>query len=166
MLPQGLTREGLEVVNLALEAGVHLAGVSVMAMDYGDSAAPPALKSMGPYAIDAAEATKGQLDALFAAHGQSFGWDQLGVTPMIGVNDVTSETFSLAAAALLETFARDRGLGLLSMWSLGRDNPGVLGQVTATHSGLAEASGSFATLWGDYGSDPVLQAAASGPDPD
>ena len=165
VLPQGLTHEGLEVVNLALEAGVRLAGVNVMAMDYGDSAAPPALKSMGAYAIDAAEATKGQLDALFAAHGQSFGWDQLGVTPMIGVNDVTSEVFTLADAALLESFARDRGLGLLSMWSLGRDNPGVLGQVTATHSGLAEASGSFATLWGDYGSDPVLQAEASGTDP-
>ncbi|MEB3264034.1 MAG: cellulose binding domain-containing protein [Synechococcus sp.] len=162
VLPQGLTREGLEAVELALQAGVRLAGVNVMAMDYGDSAAPPSLKTMGAYAIDAAEATHAQLVTLFAAHGQGFGWGQMGVTPMIGVNDVTSEVFTLADAELLENFARQRGLGLLSMWSLGRDNPGPLGQVTATHSGLAEASGSFATLWGDYGSDPVAISAGGG----
>jgi hypothetical protein len=156
VLPQGLTADGLNTVRIALEQGARIDGVNVMAMDYGDNAAPPALKSMGAYAIDAATATHGQLVDLFAAAGQSFGWGQLGVTPMIGTNDVTTEVFTLADAQLLEDFARDKGLGMLSMWSLTRDNPGTVGQVTATHAGLDTPAGSFATLFGDYGSDPLL----------
>jgi hypothetical protein len=156
VLPAGLTNDGLNVVRLALEQGVQLAGVNVMAMDYGDSAAPPQLKSMGEYALDAANNTHSQLVPLFASYGQSFGWQKLGVTPMIGTNDVTTEVFTLADAQLLEDFARINGLGMLSMWSLTRDNPGPIGQVTATHAGLDTPAGSFATLFGDYGSDPVL----------
>jgi len=40
VLPQGLTGDGLTVVRQALAAGVKLDGVNLMAMDYGDSAAP------------------------------------------------------------------------------------------------------------------------------
>jgi chitinase len=164
VLPQGLTAEGLNTVRIALEQGARIDGVNVMAMDYGDSAAPPALNSMGAYAIEAATATHRQLVDLFAAAEQRFGWQQLGVTPMIGTNDVTTEVFTLADAQLLEDFARDKGLGMLSMWSLTRDNPGTVGQVTATHAGLKTPAGSFATLFGDYGRDPALSGpGASGP---
>jgi len=156
VLPQGLTAEGLNTVRIALEQGARIDGVNVMAMDYGDSAAPPALNSMGAYAIDAATATHRQLVDLFAAAGQSFSWQQLGVTPMIGTNDVTTEVFTLADAQLLEDFARDKGLGMLSMWSLTRDNPGTVGQVTPTHAGINTPAGSFAALFGDYGRDPAL----------
>ena len=156
VLPQGLTAEGLNTVRIALEQGARIDGVNVMAMDYGDSAAPPALNSMGAYAIEAATNTHSQLVGLFAAAGQSFSWRQLGVTPMIGTNDVTTEVFTLADAQLLEDFARDKGLGMLSMWSLTRDNPGTVGQVTPTHAGLDTPAGSFTTLFGDYGRDPVL----------
>jgi chitinase len=78
VLPQGLTAAGVNTVRLALAAGVAVDGVNVMAMDYGDSAAPPALKSMGAYAIDAAVSTYGQLQPLFAAAGQTLGWNQMG----------------------------------------------------------------------------------------
>jgi chitinase len=111
-------------------------GVNVMAMDYGDSAAPPQLKSMGAYAIDAANTTFAQLTNLFASQGKSFGWNQLGVTPMLGVNDITSEVFTIQDAEQLEIFARERGLGMLSMWSTNRDNPGAAGQVSNNHAGL------------------------------
>jgi hypothetical protein len=161
VLPQGLTSDGLNVVRLALDAGVKLDGVNVMAMDYGDSAAPPGVKTMGQYAIDAAIATFSQLSQGFASKGQGFGWNQLGVTPMIGVNDVTSEVFSTADAQVLEDFANSRGLGMLAMWSVARDNPGPLGQVTATHSGLSAPAGSFNAIWGDYGSDPVIAPAST-----
>ena len=161
VLPQGLTGDGLNTVRIALEQGARIAGVNVMAMDYGDNAAPPELQSMGAYAIDAANATHSQLVELFAAAGQSFGWDQLGVTPMIGTNDVTTEVFTLDDAQLLEEFARAQGLGMLSMWSLTRDNPGTIGQVTATHAGLDTPAGSFATLFGAYGSDPALSGAVA-----
>jgi len=135
-------------------------------MDYGDSAAPPALKTMGAYAIDAAVSTYGQLQPLFAAAGRSFGWNQMGLTPMLGVNDIPSEVFRLEDAALVEAFAREKGLGMLSMWSLNRDAPGPTGQLANTHAGLSGiAPGAFSTVWGDYGSDPLLNASGTTPTP-
>jgi len=162
VLPQGLTGDGLTVVRQALAAGVKLDGVNLMAMDYGDSAAPPTRQSMGQYAIDAANASFRQLSDLFRSYGQGFGWNQLGLTPMIGVNDVTTELFSTADATVVETFARQQGLGMLSMWSIARDQPGPMGRVEATHSGTANASGSYGAIWGDYGSDPLISGGTSG----
>jgi len=81
---------------------------------------------------------------------------------MIGVNDVTSELFSTADATVVETFARQQGLGMLSMWSIARDQPGPMGRVEATHSGTANASGSYGAIWGDYGSDPLISGGTSG----
>lgn len=161
VLPQGLTQDGLNTVKAALQAGVQVDGVNVMAMDYGDSAAPPQLKSMGAYAIDAANTTFAQLTNLFASQGKSFGWNQLGVTPMLGVNDITSEVFTIQAAEQLEIFAREKGLGMLSMWSINRDNPGAAGQVSNNHAGLPViAAGGYSSVWGDYGSDPVISSVA------
>ena len=160
VLPQGLTREGLTVVGQALDAGVRLDGINLMTMDYGDSAAPPSAKSMGAYAIDAANSSYQQLSSLFATHGLGFGWNQLGMTPMIGVNDVRTEVFTLADAQQVEDFARSKGVGMLSMWSLARDTPGPIGQVGPSNSGLAVPAGSFAALFGDYGTDPVIGAVA------
>ena len=162
VLPQGLTQDGVNAVRIALTSGVKVDGVNVMAMDYGDSAAPPALKSMGEYAIDAANATFAQMTTLFTSQGQTFGWNQLGVTPMLGVNDVTSEVFTLQDADRLETFARAKGLGMLSMWSINRDNPGPAGQLSNFHTGIASMSaGGFSLTWGDYGSDPAIVGAVT-----
>ncbi|MGE3659547.1 MAG: Calx-beta domain-containing protein, partial [Mycolicibacterium sp.] len=154
VLPTGLTHDGRNVVSKALDAGVKLDGVNVMAMDYGESAAPtsgPNAKTMGAYAILAAESTYAQMSTLFAQHGQQFGWNQLGVTPMIGVNDVITEIFTVADAQALEHFAHTKGLGMLSMWSVARDTPGSLGQASPTASGLNIPAGSFSNVWNDYG---------------
>ena len=164
VLPTGLTADGIDVVRTALAAGVKLDGVNVMAMDYGESAAPtsgPNAQTMGAYAIAAAEATKGQLDGLFAQFGKGFSWNMVGVTPMIGVNDITSEVFTLADAQLLEDFARSKGLGMLSMWSIARDNPGSLGTASPTASGLNASAGSFSAIFRDYGSQNSLSLGGS-----
>ncbi|MGB7357632.1 MAG: Calx-beta domain-containing protein [Mycobacterium sp.] len=164
VLPTGLTADGLRVVRSAVTAGVKLDGVNVMAMDYGESAAPtsgPNAKTMGAYAIDAAQATYAQLSSLYGEYGQQFGWNQLGVTPMIGVNDVTTEVFTVADAQALEDFARSTGLGMLSMWSVARDTPGSFGQATPSASGLDVPAGSFGNVFNDYGTTSVV----SGPPP-
>ena len=165
VLPSGLTPDGVNVVAKALEAGVKLDGVNVMAMDYGESAAPtsgPNAKTMGAYAIQTAESTHAQLTSLFAQHGQEFGWNQLGVTPMIGVNDVITEVFTVADAQALEDFARSVGLGMLSMWSVARDNPGSLGQASPTASGLDIPAGSFSSIWNDYGTINEMDLPSGG----
>lgn len=164
VLPSGLTADGLTVVRTAIEAGVKLDGVNIMAMDYGESAAPtsgPNAKTMGAWAIQAAESTYAQLTSLYAGYGQTFGWNQLGVTPMIGVNDVLTEVFTVADSQALEDFARARGLGMLSMWSLNRDHPGNLGQATTNTSGTNTPTGGFSAVFNDYGTVTPI----SGPPP-
>lgn len=125
VLPTGLTPDGVNVLDSALAAGVDIAGVNIMAMDYGDSAAPEPDGRMGAYAIQAAESLHAQLGALYAARGIGVSeaglWRKVGVTPMIGLNDVVTETFTLSDAAELRAFAEDKGFGLLSMWSANRD---------------------------------------------
>ena len=67
---------------------------------------------------------------------------------------VTSEVFRTSDAQLLEDFARNKGIGMLAMWSASRDNPGTLGQVSETTSGLSDPAGSFSRIFNNYGRDP------------
>ncbi len=165
VLPTGLTSDGLKVVDSALKAGVNLAGVNVMAMDYGESAAPTAgtaAKSMGAYAIQSAESTYAQLTKLYGGYGKTFGYGQLGVTPMLGVNDITSEVFNLADAQAVEDYARTKGLGMIGLWSVTRDTPGPLGVSMYTHSGMSVPAGSFAKIFNDYGTVNALKYPTGG----
>jgi hypothetical protein len=127
VLPTGLTPDGVALVDDALAEGVALAGVNVMTMDYGDSAAPAPSGKMGDYAIAAVTALKAQLAAAYAKHGAPKSdaelWAMIGATPMIGLNDVTTERFEVADATKLAAFAQKNGLGEVSMWSLNRDHP-------------------------------------------
>ena len=67
VLPTGLTAGGLGVLSNALAHGVEIGWVNIMAMDYGEWAAPDPEGMMAEYAIEAAEATLAQLQALFRA---------------------------------------------------------------------------------------------------
>jgi len=126
VLPSGLTSDGVALIDDALGAGVDIGGINVMAMDYGDSAAPDPDGQMGEYAIEAATSLHDQMVSAWARAGLSTSsdalWAKVGVTPMIGLNDVTTETFTLDDAATLRAFSDSTGIGLLSMWSVNRDH--------------------------------------------
>lgn len=127
VLPSGLTADGVNVVASALANGVDLAGVNIMAMDYGASAAPNPAGQMGTYAIAAATSVHAQLMAAYAAAAQPLtpaqAWRKVGVTPMIGQNDVPGEVFTLADAAQVVAFAETVDLPLVAFWSMTRDQP-------------------------------------------
>ncbi len=147
VLPTGLTSDGLYVIQSAIEAGVDIDVVNVMAMDYGDSAAPDPDGQMGDYAIQAAENTYEQILAL--------GIDTdvtMGVTPMIGYNDVTTEVFYLSDAATLLSWAQSSSeVSLLSMWSVSRDNGDCdVGTVSAKCSGLEIEDYAYTTVFQNY----------------
>ncbi len=126
VLPSGLTADGLYVLQSALKYGVQLAGVNIMTMDYGDSAAPNPQGQMGEYAIQAANSLFGQLQTLYGTTKTSAQlWEMVGITPMIGLNDDTSEVFDEAAAQQVTAFAQQKGIGRISMWSLNRDTQGT-----------------------------------------
>jgi chitinase len=119
--PDGLRPEALALVRTTLGQGVDLAGVNVMAMDFGGSAHEDMVGSI----TKAATATHEQLGALYAGAGQSLDeaalWRRVGVTVMIGQNDVPAERLTVEGAATVAAFARRSGVGRLSMWSLNRD---------------------------------------------
>lgn len=121
--PTGLEANALYVLQSARKYGVKFSTVNIMAMDYGDANAPKPAGKMGTYAIQAATSVYGQLRTLLGAGpSNSQLWGMIGVTPMIGKNDVADEVFDLNAARQLTTFATKKGVGELSMWSLDRDN--------------------------------------------
>jgi chitinase len=53
-------------------------------------------------------------------------WGKVGITPMIGQNDVLGEKFTLDDAAAVNQFAVANHVGLMSMWSMNRDANCVL----------------------------------------
>lgn len=107
----GLTANGLSVLQNAAQHGVKVSLVNIMAMDYGGSA--PA-NQMGQNAIAAAQATEQKLPIQA----------KLGVTIMLAQNDTAGEIFTTQDAKILVNFAKgDSHIGLLSMWALRRDRP-------------------------------------------
>ncbi|WP_277973304.1 chitinase [Pantoea agglomerans] len=120
VLPDGLTQDGVNLLQSAQENGVKLADVNLMAMDYGgayDTKAGDQL-DMAQAAIDAATNTHNQMLSLGITD------TKIGLTPMIGMNDDTKEIFTLDDASRLAQYASQNSdvIGRLSMWSLGRDN--------------------------------------------
>lgn len=120
--PGGLSEASLGVVKSVVAAGVELTHVNLMTMDYGDYYSKG--KQMGDLAISALEGTKAQLQASIPGLGEDAAYRMLGVTPMIGVNDVQSEVFSLADAATVAAFVKQKHLGLVAFWAINRDQPG------------------------------------------
>lgn len=129
----GLTAAGLDVVGATLAGGVKLTGVNVMAMDFGDAAHPTG--DMLAATESAMTSAVGQVADAYGAHGVTLDeterWSRLGVTVMIGQNDVDGEVFTLGNAQGLAVFAMAKGVGRVSFWSLNRDAP-----CDATFSGV------------------------------
>jgi chitinase len=122
--PDGLTADGLEAVRATLAAGVQLRGVNVMTMDFGGDSGTPDMLALATSALNA---THKQLSDLYLRLGvqltSSQVWSRIGATPMIGQNDVDAERFTLDDARGLASFAVEKGLGRVSMWSINRDAP-------------------------------------------
>jgi hypothetical protein len=162
VLPTGLDNNGLYVLQSAVSNHVNLAGVNIMAMDYGDNAAPNPAGQMGAYAIMAATNLFNQLKSVYAAANLAKTdaqlWQMVGVTPMLGVNDATDEIFDQSAAAQLVGFAETKNINLLAFWSLNRDQPGQSG-VTQT---AFQFTGIFLPFGGGASPTPVVSAASAG----
>ncbi|WP_298582772.1 chitinase [uncultured Kocuria sp.] len=154
--PQGLDEDSVDAVARMLSAGVDVAGVNLMTMNYSES--KPAEQSVVAASEEAARSAHGQLTALWEAAGQDLSaeevWNRIGLTPMIGVNDVPGEVLDLDAAAELAGFARQQGVGRLSYWSLNRDRPctpadGDPAEANDFCSGLEEKAGEFTRVLGE-----------------
>lgn len=130
VLPSGLTSQGLGVVQSALSHGVTIGMVNVMAMDFGDVEAPNPSGRMGMFAIQSAQSVHDQLVPLLPAQTDAQIWNMIGVTPMIGQNDNSSEVFMQSDMQQLLTFARQEHLGELAFWDVTRDGNACTGSLS------------------------------------
>ncbi|WP_198414190.1 chitinase [Cryobacterium cryoconiti] len=151
--PAGMTADGAASVSQMLEAGVDLAGVNLMTMDYGASRADG--DSMAEASIQALQAAHKQLGGLYKLAGIDLTaatlWTKIGATPMIGQNDVEGEIFSLKDAAEFSAFAQETRIGRMSLWSLNRDqtcgsNYVDLKRVSNSCSGVDQGDTRFADV--------------------
>lgn len=121
--PHGLTDEGVAEIEQMLGNGVDLAGVNIMTMNYGDSRVQG--QSMLEASQQAALATHSQLGIIYQRMGQHLDsgaiWHKIGLTPMIGVNEITTDVFDVQAAEQFTEFARSKKVGRMSQWSNNRD---------------------------------------------
>ena len=142
VLPTGLDHNGLNVLRTAQRDGLTPDVVNIMAMDYG-----PAVDNGGQMGANAISAALNTIEQM-----RFIGLDsKLGITPMIGVNDVAGEVFTLADAQSLLDFARDNpDIERLSMWSVSRDNDSTAGSPWAspTGSGLVQDDYAFSHIFG------------------
>jgi chitinase len=126
-----------EVAQYAVNAGVTISAVNIMVMDYGPSGV-----EMGNAAESAATGTEKQLETLF---GVSNAWGRIGLTPDIGPNDSPGETYTLSDANNVESFATQHGIGYMSFWEMGRDNPANTGQANWSYTHVIENYGGGGT---------------------
>lgn len=158
VLPTGLVDSGLNLLRSAMQAGVRVDVVNIMTMDYGTAVDNNG--QMGLNAIYAIQATEAQLAQL----GMSS--TKIGVTPMIGVNDIVSEVFTLADAQMLEDYAEtDPNVVRLSMWSVARDNGDGAGAAYASpfNSGISQDPYDFAEIFGEFDLVAATDTAAALP---
>ncbi|MFF1308558.1 cellulose binding domain-containing protein [Streptomyces sp. NPDC058307] len=148
VMPEGLTQDGVDLLANAKSNGVRIDTVNIMAMDYG----PSYSADMGTYAEQAATATQAQVKGVLGL-SDSAAWKAVGVTPMIGVNDVASEIFTVEDATQLVAFAKAKGLGRLSMWSATRDKQcsgGAKPSADASCSSIVQDALAFSKAFAAY----------------
>jgi len=150
VLQSGPDGNGTAFLQAARSNGTRIDVVNIMTMDYGG-----AVSDMGAAAISAAKGT------LSAARGvwSTFGYANLGITPMIGQNDQSGQVFTLNNARDLLSFANANGVGRLAFWSVGRDQPcpgGAGGGASPNCSSIAQNSLDFTN---------IFNGAAGGPPP-
>jgi hypothetical protein len=118
-----------------------------MAMDFGDSAAPPDVP-MSTHCINACTATHRQLQAV--------GYTSVKILNicMIGVNDVASEVMGLGDARVFAEWAgrNTQIMRGLSYWSLNRDNGTKVQKfASSTESGVVQAPYEFLRIFATFG---------------
>ena len=118
VMPSGLDEESLALLKSANDHDVEVTTVNLMTMNYAESYDG----DMGDYALEAARSAHAQLRDVFGLSGAE-AWRGMALTPMLGVNDVANETFTLEDAEQVRAFAEDHGVAWVSVWSAFRDRP-------------------------------------------
>ncbi len=121
--PDGLSEDGTNAVSKFLSNGVEISGINVMTMDFGES--KDKNQTMAIASEKAAIQTQRQIEILYKQTGIYLSdeslWSKIGLTVMIGQNDIADEVFTLNDAIYLNKFTLSKTIARVSMWSANRD---------------------------------------------
>ena len=137
VLPTGLIASGVNVLTTAKADGFTPDIINVMAMDYGSS-----VDNGGQMGLDATQAAQNTHNQVTSAGLTS----NIGVTPMIGINDTNTEIFQLTDVNTLLNFTSTATyVTRLAFWSVARDNGGCPNQgfASPTCSGITQTNFQF-----------------------
>jgi chitinase len=112
--PGGLLAESVDILEAAVAAGVEIAVVNGLAMDYGNGT------DLGTTPMRSIDGLAQQLHGLLPGVSLDQAYRRAGVTAMIGKND-DDETLSLDNARTLVDYAHQKQLALLAFWAIQRD---------------------------------------------
>jgi chitinase len=115
----GVNSLGNEVVEAVLGSSLKNYVINLMTMDYGSASSSVCVVVSG--SCEMAQSAIQAVENL--EHTYGIPASKIAVTPMIGMNDTTSETFTVADVDTLTAYAIDNGLAGLHFWSLDRDTP-------------------------------------------
>lgn len=145
VIPTGLTQEGIDVLEMARDVDVQVDVVNIMTMNFGDDFPSD---RMGDNTIQAAESLYSQLEVIYPESDESELWSQIGLIPMVGINDRQREIFQLHDAQQVTDFVRETGIRLLSIWSLDRDEQCEYVNVLANDcSGIDQETFAFSAIF-------------------
>jgi chitinase len=104
---------------------------------------------MGDNTIQSANSLFKQLKLLYPDKTDEELWGMIGLTPMIGLNDVHPEVFTLEDAEAVTAFARENRIRRIAMWSLGRDQECVSQQkiISDRCSGMVQEPFAYSAIF-------------------
>lgn len=117
----GLSNYGISLLTITIQNGVKIDVVNIMAMDIGQL---PDTKSWGLVAAQMGDTTVNQLQRIYPQKSRNELYRMLGITVMIGQNDDGS-IFKPYDAKFIGDYAKRNNIGLLSFWSINRDQIGT-----------------------------------------
>jgi chitinase len=115
----GVNSLGNTVVRAVLGSSLKKYVINLMTMDYGNASSGVCVVTSGT--CEMAQSAIQAVKNLEHTYGVPAG--KIAVTPMIGMNDATTETFTTGDVNTLSSYVVSNGLAGVHYWSLDRDTP-------------------------------------------
>jgi hypothetical protein len=132
----GVNSLGNEVVQDVLGSGLKKYVINLMTMDFGSASSGVCVVVSG--ACEMAQSAEQAVTNL--EHTYGIPASKIAVTPMIGLNDNTAETFTIADVDTLSSYAKANGLAGVHFWSFDRDTPCSDSSASATCDSLTSTT--------------------------
>ena len=124
IMPYGWDTKQLNIIRAYLTAGVKLKLINSMTMCYGYNAVGNN-ETFGDASIRALKNANKQLMQLYTEYGvtlsENDAYKLMGATVDIGYENTENPIFTVEETKQVAEFARDKGMGMFSFWSMNRD---------------------------------------------